>query len=178
VYNGNSNGISIGGYSRGVGGTDHCTIVGNTLFENDTANTGSGEFQVQWYATNNIFENNIVYAGNQGLMVNNYTPSESNPVVSDYNVFYTSQPANAQWIWNKKSYTAWASYQSKSGQDAHSYYADPQFVSMTTPDLQVLPASPAVNNGINLGSGVVGTTDYAGNPRIQGSNIDIGAYEQ
>ena len=178
VYNGNSNGISIGGYSSGVGGTDHCTIVGNTLFENDTQQTGSGEFQVQWYATNNIFENNIVYAGDQGLLVNDYTTSESNPVTSDYNVFYTSAPANAQWIWQKKSYTAWATYQSKSGQDAQSYYADPQFLSLTIPNLQVKSTSPAVNNGNNLGPSVVGTTDYAGNPRVQGSNIDLGAYEQ
>jgi hypothetical protein len=178
VYNSNSCGISIGGYSKNVGGSDHITIVGNTLFENDTKATGSGEFQVQWYATNNIFENNIVYAGNQGLMVNNFTTSEAKPVTSDYNVFYTSKPANAQWIWNKKSYTTWATYKSGSGQDAHSYYADPQFVSLTTPDLHVESTSPAVNDGDNLGATIVGTTDYAGNPRVQGPNIDIGAYEQ
>jgi len=178
VYNGNSNGISIGGYSSGVGGTDHCTIVGNTLFENDTRQTGSGEFQVQWYATNNVFENNIVYAGAQGLLVNDYTTSESSPVTSDYNVFYTSAPSNAQWIWQQKSYTTWTNYRSKSRQDAHSYNADPQFVSLSSPDLHVEPSSPAVNDGNNLGSGIVGTTDYAGNPRVQGSNIDIGAYEQ
>jgi hypothetical protein len=59
-------GISIGGYASNVGGTDHCTIVNNTLYANDTNNTGSGEFQAQYYATNNIFENNIVYATSQG----------------------------------------------------------------------------------------------------------------
>lgn len=178
VYKGNSNGISIGGYASGVGGSDHITIVGNTLFENDTKNTGSGEFQVQYHATNNVFKNNIVFAGSQGLMVNNFTKSVTNPVASDYNVFYTSSPANAQWKWYAKNYTTWASYKTASGQDAHSYYADPLFLSQATPDLHVQSSSPAVNDGTNLGSSIVGTTDYAGNPRVQGSNIDIGAYEQ
>src|SRR5207248_9392556 len=38
VYSANSIGISIGGYAPNVGGTDHCTIVNNTLFQNDTKN--------------------------------------------------------------------------------------------------------------------------------------------
>jgi hypothetical protein len=178
IYHGNSNGISIGGYSSGVGGTDHCTIVGNTLFDNDTKNTGSGEFQVQYYATNNVFKNNIVYATSQGLLVNNFTKSEPNPVDIDYNVYYSSAGSSSQWIWNGKTYTGFSSYQSGTGKDGHSYFADPQFVSTSTPDLHVKSTSPAVNNGINLGPAIVGTVDYAGNPRVQGSNIDIGAYEQ
>ncbi len=178
VYNGNSNGISIGGYSSGVGGTDHCTIVGNSLFDDDTKNTGSGEFQVQWYATNNVFKNNIVYATAQGLLVNNYTKSESNPVDIDYNLYYSSAGSNSQWIWEMKTYSGFSSYQSGTGKDAHSYFVDPQFLSTSTPDLHVQPTSTAVNNGINLGASVDGTVDYAGNPRVQGSNIDIGAYEQ
>jgi len=178
VYHGNSNGISIGGYSSGVGGTDHCTIVGNSLFENDTKNTGSGEFQVQFYATNNVFKNNIVYATSQGLLVNDFTSSESNPVDIDYNVYYSSAGSSSQWIWEKKTYTGFSSYQSGTGKDTHSYFADPKYLSLTQPDLQVEPTSPAVNNGINLGPGVVGTVDYAGNPRVHGNTIDIGAYEQ
>ena len=178
LYHGNSNGISIGGYSSGVGGSAHCTIVGNTLFDNDAKNTGSGEFQVQYYATNNVFKNNIVYANSQGLMVNNYTKSEPQPVAADYNVYFTSNVSNAQWIWNGTTYADLPSYQSGSGQDGHSFFADPQFLSTSIPDLHVKATSPAVNNGINLGSAVVGAKDYAGNPRVQGPNIDIGAYEQ
>jgi len=49
---------------------------------------------------------------------------------------------------------------------------------VTTPDVRVAANSPAVNAGINLGSAIVGTVDFAGNPRVLGSNIDIGAYEQ
>ena len=177
VYSANSIGITIGGYASNVGGTDHCTIVNNTLFQNDTKNTGSGEFQIQYYATNNVFKNNIVYASSQGLFINNYTNSEPDPADVDYNLYYSSLNSTmADFIWNGTNDTGFSTYQSTTGKDSHSQYLDPQFLSLTTPNLQIQPTSPAVNAGINLGPTVVGTLDFAGNPRVQGSNIDIGAY--
>jgi len=179
IYHGNSVGISIGGYSSGVGGSDHITIVNNTLFENDTQNTGSGELQVQYYATNNVFENNIVYATSQGLFINNYTKSEPNPVAADYNLYYSSlNSASADFLWNGTDHTGFSTYQSATGEDSHSQYVDPLFLSVTSPALQVQATSPSINAGTNLGSTVEGTYDFAGNPRIQGTSIDIGAYEQ
>jgi len=179
VYHGNSVGISIGGNASNVGGSDHITIVNNTLFENDTKNTGSGEFQIQYYATNNVFENNIVYATSQGLFINNYTNSEPSPVSADYNIYFSSlSSTSADFLWNGTDHTGFAAYQSAAAQDSHSQYVDPQFVSLTTPNLQVEPTSPALNSGINLGSTIEGNVDFAGNPRSSGGTIDIGAYEQ
>src|SRR6266566_2446452 len=182
IYQSNSVGVSIGGYDSRVGGTDHCTIVNNTLWDNDTKNTGSGEFQIQYYATNNVFKNNILYASSQGLFLNSYTNSESNPVDSDYNLFYSSVgPLSGQWIWNGATYAGFSSYQSATGKDAHSHFADPQYfdLSSTPPKLDVQSTSPAVNAGINLGSSLVGTVDYAGKQRVNvNGQINIGAYEQ
>ena len=179
VYSANSTGITIGGYASNVGGTDHCTIVNNTLFQNDTKNTGSGEFQIQYYATNNVFKNNIVYASSRGLFINNYTNSEPDPADVDYNLYDSSlNSAMADFLWNGTDHIGFSSYQSATGKDNHSPYADPQFLSLTTPNLQIQPTSPAVNAGIDLGSTVVGTLDFAGNPRVRGSTVDIGAYEQ
>ena len=179
VYSANSTGITIGGYASNVGGTDHCTIVNNTLFQNDSKNTGSGEFQIQYYATNNVFKNNIVYASSQGLFINNYTNSEPDPADVDYNLYYSLLNSSmAVFLWNGTNHTGFSSYQSATGKDSHSQYVDPQFLSLTTPDLQIQLTSPAVNAGINLGTGVVGALDFAGNPRLRGTSIDIGAYEQ
>jgi len=182
VYNGYSNGISIGGYDKSVGGTQYCTIVNNTLYNNDTQQQGGGEFQIQNYATNNVFKNNIVYAGPENLFINNFTNTETNPADIDYNVYYSSEGASdkntSQWAWYKKTYTGYAAYLKASGQDAHSNFVDPLFLNASELNFQVQPTSPAVDQGINLGTTVVGTVDFAGNPRVQGPNIDIGAYEQ
>jgi hypothetical protein len=179
VYNNNASGLTIGGYDSKRGGTDHCNFVNNSFYNNDTKNTGAGEFQIQYYATNNVFKNNIVYAGAQNVFIYSYTNSSANPVDADYNLYYSLGGAtNSSWTWNATSYTGYAAYQSASGKDAHSSFSNPQYLNLTTPDLHVAAASPAVNSGTNLGTTVEGTLDYAGNARVQGTNIDIGAYEQ
>jgi hypothetical protein len=177
IYASNSIGITIGGYDSGRGGTDHCTIVNNTLYGNDTKNTGSGEFQIQYYATNNVFQNNILYATSQALLVNSYTSSSANPVDIDYNLYF-SPAASGRFVWNGTTRTGLSAFQSATGKDSHSQYLNPLFVSVVSFDFHLQPASPAVDSGIGLTPDVNGATDYAGNPRIQGTNIDKGAYEQ
>jgi len=152
--------------------------VNNTLFHNDTKNTGSGEFQIQYYATNNVFKNNIVYATSQGLFINNYTNSEPTPADVDYNLYYSSVSSSvATFLWNGTSYSGFSAYQSATKLDTHSLYADPLFLNLTTPNLHIGATSPAINTGTDLGS-AVGTLDFDGNPRTKGTSIDIGAYEE
>ncbi|MGN6086697.1 choice-of-anchor Q domain-containing protein [Trinickia sp.] len=177
IYANNVAGITIGGYDSSRGGTDHCNFVNNSLYSNDTQNTGSGEFQIQYYSTNNVFKNNIVYAGAQDLFINGYTSSSG--VSADYNLYYAADGASAStWTWKGLSITGFPAYVTSSANDKHSKFANPLYTSLTTPDFHVATGSPAVGAGINLGASVVGTADYAGNARVQGTNIDIGAYEQ
>ncbi|MGC9293304.1 MAG: right-handed parallel beta-helix repeat-containing protein [Acidobacteriaceae bacterium] len=185
VYSDNSVGISIGGYAgpSTVGGSDHITIVNNTLYGDGTANSDNGEFQVQFSATNNLFENNIVYANTQGLFVNNFTTAASAPATLDYNLYYsTVGAANSTWAWQGQTYTGYNTYLHGTGMDAHSpQFLDPQFINMasTPPDLDIQATSPAVNAGSNLGPSIVGTADFAGHPRVNSSGqINIGAFEQ
>jgi hypothetical protein len=180
VYSNNANGISIGGYSNGVGGSDHVNIVNNTLWNNDTKKTGSGEFQIQFHATNNVFANNIVYAGPQGLVVNNFTDSEPDPATLDYNLYdFPAGASKAQFVWEHKNYTGYAAYLAGSGQDAHSAFADPLFVNLTRPDLDVQSGSPAIGAGEFLAQDIIGAYDYAGNPRVGPNNaVTQGAYQQ
>jgi hypothetical protein len=175
-------GMSIGGYASNVGGTDHCTIVNNTLWDDGTHSGGVGELQIQYHATYNTIFNNIMYATTTGYMIYDFTSSTPSPASLDYNLYYTTVgAANSSWDWQGKSITGYTNYRTASSMDVHSPFADPQFVNISSmpPNLDVLSSSPAVNAGTNLGSSVLGLLDYAGNPRVNGNGqINIGAYEQ
>jgi hypothetical protein len=179
VYSSNSAGMSIGGYDGTRGGTDHCTLINNTLLHDDSAGTHSGEFQIQYHATNNVFENNIVYANSQALLVNAFTGDTTTPANLDYNLYFADGGSgSATWVWNGVTYSGVAAYQSGSAQDANTHVLDPQFLSLTMPNLHLPAQSPAVDAGTNPGSAIIGTLDFAGQPRLKGAGVDIGAYEQ
>jgi hypothetical protein len=178
VYANNSNGISIGGYGRNRGGSQNITIVNNTLYGNDTKNTGSGEFQIQWNASNNVFENNIVYATAQNLFVNNYTRAGAAGAMLNHNLYFASAGAGAaHFKWAGKLYTSYATWLSV-GQDAQSSFADPLFQDATTLNFDLKAGSPAFGAGANLGASVIGTVDYAGNPRVTSGSVTVGAYQK
>ncbi len=177
-------GLSIGGYSKTVGGTDHCMIINNSFWDDGIhGNSGLGEFQVQYHATNNTVENNIVdgYTLTAKYLVYDFTTSTSNPAALDYNDYFNTAGTSSLFDWQAKSISGFASFQTTSGQDAHGKFADPLYVNVaTTPyNFDLSSGSPALNAGTNLGVNVVGVLDYAGNPRVNESGqINIGAYEQ
>ncbi len=182
IYGNTQVGISIGGASPdpdGNGGTQNTTIVNNTLYDNDTQQTGTGEFQIQWYAKSNVFENNILYANAQCLF-DSITPTAVQPLPASLNnnIYYCRQGSSAaQFVWQTKSITGFPAWQARSGQDAHSIFANPLFASASVPDLDVTANSPAIGEGADLGA-VLGAVDFAGNPRVgaQGQ-VTIGAYQ-
>ena len=182
IYHAQFVGISIGGFSKSVGGTDHCTIVNNTLWADGTASGGAGELQIQYNATNNSIMNNVMYAGPTNVLIDDFTNSVPNPASLDHNLYFASvSAASSLWNWQSKSITGYTNYQAASGQDAHSPFANPQFDNIATlpPNLDVMSTSPAVNAGTNLGVNTVGVLDFAGNPRVNANaQINIGAYEQ
>src|SRR5215469_5843182 len=182
IYHAQFVGISIGGFSSKVGGTDHCTIVNNSLWDDGTARGAAGELQIQYNATNNSIFNNIMYAGPTNVLINDFTSSVSSPATLDDNLYFATVGApSSSWDWQGKFITGYSNYQAASGQDTHSPFADPQFDNIATlpPNLDVASTSPAVNGGTNLGPAVVGVLDFAGNPRVNANGqINIGAYEQ
>ncbi len=191
-YNANAVGVSIGGYASGVGGSDHVVVVNNTLYNNNTKNQGA-EFQIQYHSsTNNIFENNVVYAGTQNVWIYSYVSGST--ATANYNDYYSKAgySSGTSITWGSKSnYATYAAYQSGSGQDKNSPNANPLFVSVTStpPNLDLQSGSPAINTGgtsltcsqgyCGSGTSIYGSVDFAGNPRFNSSGqINIGAYEQ
>jgi hypothetical protein len=182
MYACNTAGVSIGGYGAERGGTDHCIVVNNTFYGNDTAGTGSGEFQMQFNMTNNVFENNIVHAGSRCVM----TSSKSGPtgastptVAMDYNIYYCASGAEAsKWAWHPSNYAGFINYVHATGNDSHSRFADPRFVDPRANNFHLQSASPAIDAGARAEMPAAGEQDLDGAPRVKGGNIDIGCYEK
>ena len=199
---GYANNIVVGPGDRCCGGSAQVVIVNNTLYNNNTKNQAA-EFQIQYHsgeAQGNIFENNIVYAGTQNVWINSFVqPTKSYPAppaTPNWNLYYSAagyvKETSIYWA-GASSYKSYSAYQSTTGEDADSPNANPLFVNLGAkpPDFDITARSPAVNAGsTNLpcsvgwcdpaGSSpdsIYGSTDFNGNPRTNGSNIDIGAYE-
>jgi Right handed beta helix region len=197
IYAANSCGVSVGGYNKSsTGGSTDITIVNNSLYDNDTQKTGSGEFQIQYRATGILFENNIVYAGAQGLFIHGFVAGSG--VTANYNDYYSTSKTTTFEL-NDKSYSSFASYQTATGQDLNSVFENPDYLTLPTctstketgpptpitactptPNFDIPTSSPAENTGnASLGSADYGTVDFNGNPRVSATGeINMGAYEQ
>ena len=180
VYDCHTAGVSVGGYAPERGSTEHCTVVNNTLYDNDTSGTGSGEFQMQFNMTDNVFENNVVNAGPRCLMTVNKSQSEGNqpPVTIDHNLYYCASGSKAStWEESSARVTGFDKYVQSTGNDRHSRFLDPRFVDAGTNDFHLRSDSPAIAAGSTDGVSV-GELDLEGLPRVKSGNIDIGCYQR
>lgn len=129
-----------------------------------------------------VFRNNIliVTSNTQALV-------QLNPGVdADYNSYYCTAGSPKGWFWNNVNYSTLAGFRAASGQDAHSIYADPQFLSanpLSAADFRLKLTSPCINKGLDLKlAGLLSSAqeykDYLGTLIPQGAGPDIGAYEK
>ncbi|MEI6291352.1 MAG: choice-of-anchor Q domain-containing protein, partial [Chloroflexota bacterium] len=80
------------------------------------------------------------------------------------------------WQWMNSTYTTFAAYQSGSGNDMNGInQIDPLFVNADTGDLHLQLNSAVINAGLTLAQS--GSLDIDGEPRVTGSEIDLGADE-
>jgi Right handed beta helix region len=180
VYHCHTAGVSIGGYAPERGHTDHSTVVNNTLYENDTSATGSGEFQMQWNMADNIFENNIVYAGPrcQFTLTRTQVDKEHPPAVIDHNIYYcASGGKTSTWVGASATVTGFDKYLESTENDRHSRFLDPHFIDAAAKNFHLQSDSPAMAAGMPDGV-PVGELDLDGSPRVKSGKINIGCYEK
>jgi hypothetical protein len=179
IYHAHTAGVSIGGYAPERGHTEHCTVINNTLYDDDTSATGSGEFQMQWNMADNIFANNIVYAGKRCLIAINKSQVDKNkpPVAIDHNLYYCAAgPKTSTWGEASGTVTGFDNYVQSTGNDNHSRFLDPHFVGAASHDFHVQADSPAIASG-TIDGVQVGELDLEGSPRVKAGHIDIGCYQ-
>lgn len=175
IYLNDVAGISMGGYDTLRGSTRNCAVVNNTLVRNDRLQWGNGELILQYDTRDNTIKNNIFYANSQSIPLTNPFSENSGNVV-DYNIYFAPAGAtDSEWQWKKRWYTGFKAYRTGTGNDAHSYFANPRLVSVTLPDPHLRSTSPAIDAGQNLTA--AGPLDIDGQPRLIQGIIDIGADE-
>jgi Right handed beta helix region len=180
IYSCHTAGISIGGYDSKRGKTEDSTIVNNTLYGNDTWETGTGEILMQFYLRNNVFKNNIIYVGKHGrVMTSRAGRMDGSPtVIFDHNLYYyPGGSKTVKWSYDLQEFTSFEGYVQASGNDKHSHFADPEFVDAASNNFHLRAGSPARNVGENLGPQIEGDEDLDGRHRLAGAKIDIGCYE-
>jgi Protein of unknown function (DUF1565) len=172
VYLNNVVGFSIGGYAQTVGGTEDCSFINNSLIENDTTNSGSGEMQIQYHTSGNVFANNMLEASDQGIFFSGVTGTGSAVgMTSNYNLFYAF--ANPTWGWDGSNYTSLAAFTKGTANDKNSLYARPIFISGTC---RLAYNSPGIGAG-SLAYVQPGETDITGGAREVSGKVDVGCYE-
>jgi len=130
------------------------------------------------HSTGNEIKNNILYAGPSGNSINVGAAGQSG-LSADYNL-YTGGAA-LPFLWGPTAYS-FSGWKTASGKDSHSINADPKFFNQAAGDFRILPDSPAIDAGVNLGGNygaALPPTPPSANTVSQiryGSAWDIGAY--
>lgn len=180
IYFCHNAGVSMGGYGEHRGGSNHITVVNNTLYMDNAWHAGTGEFYMQFHMRNNIFENNIVYIGAAARAMHSRSgPMEPGiPTVTiDHNLYYYVGNSSAvKWSYNHQEYASFPEFLKATG-GSHQIFADPQFVDVHKANFHLKSGSPAIGAGVNPGPGVIGETDLDGRPRTTHGKVTLGCYQ-
>lgn len=170
------------GFSNsGVGNTIYnCTFYNNYNTANDMGTVFYGNTGILLHsaaaAGDWTVKNNITQGHSTEILITSDFVTNAVTLVSDYNLFYDSRGGTA-FHYGGTDYN-FADYKTASSLDGNSINADPLLTSL----YKLSQNSPAVDSGVAItglhtGSTIVGG-DAAGNMRLYGSGIDMGAYER
>lgn len=167
-------GGGIGGYhdydpvNSVVADSGPVEIYNNTIYNY----RGNGLYTSGAMATNVIFRNNICMTASAYALVRGC--SVTNGTDCDFNLYYgTGTPM--KFYANTTTYNSLAEYVAAFGQDSHSVYGDPQFVTaipVSALDFRIQSSSPAKYSGVVISGSL---TDYLG--KGLHSPPSIGAFE-
>ena len=155
------NGGAIRNFAQSSGNAS--PVFTNCSFLNNSANNSGGAISSDSQAggSSQMAMTNCVAYGNAGIRAFHLFPTSSSSLLVQYSLFEPSSATEAG--------------VDVSGPGNLTTTVSP-FASTTS--TQLATCSPAINAGDNSATGLVGiTTDLAGQPRLFGTQVDMGAYE-
>jgi len=161
----------------GGGTLDGVQIYNNTIYWNQESNFNAIVNQAAFTGERpNFFRNNILYSTVPWILFTNEN------LAFDYNLYWYPGSKNTVWLFGQDVYQSFGDYQSGTGQDLHSLFADPLLNDFTfhtagipIKSFTLLKGSPALGAGMDLGD--IGPRDFFGNPISASAPHNIGAYE-
>jgi parallel beta-helix repeat protein len=193
-------GITLGGYDELRGATENCTILNNTIYENDTTKGYTGQILFQFFARKNSFKNNIIWANSSTKQVIVHYPGSdsasdaqkefSKDNVFAYNLYYANGGTSSNLSFEAFSAGDFRSYSLStwqksglSGSDTGSNVVNPKFATATpttgatVSSFKLATGSPAINTGVPSFVTALSEMDVIGATRLNGGRIDRGASE-
>jgi hypothetical protein len=182
-------GIVIGGSGTTNGGLENSSFTHNTLYGNDTAAQGGGQFSIQNYVTGTVILRNLMAspaAFAQFVVKGNTTGSFAAGAV-DWNLYWTVATSDYEFDWQSVAYNSFSAWQGAAS-DTHSIFttaalgliaAAPTKDSPAS-DFALTASSPAVDSGDSAMlpfTTATGEKTYFDHSRIAGGRVDIGADE-
>jgi hypothetical protein len=172
IYNNREAGIQIGGtgYPAQCGSVDASGVKCNTLFDNNTS--GNSAELVLGFTNSVTISSNIFDAHYSTQLVK---AEQGNLLMMNFNLFYTQSIPEFRWNGNPTfSFTTW---QTITGFDSGSLFANPQMVSPVGANLHLEMNSPAIDRGDTAYMTVSNEVDMDTMTRVQNGRVDIGADE-
>lgn len=168
-------GISIGASAQSDGTVTSCQILNNTLVDDNTRHLSNDELRLQFGSGNEI-ENNLLEATRGTILLDGQYGSSGNTL--NYNLYYEPGPASTVlFACNGFTHEGLSAFQTASGQDPDSIFANPLVLSPLSPSPRLNLHSAAINAGNPSFVPASGETDLLGHPRVLGGRVDIGAIE-
>ncbi len=174
-------GIGFGGYDAGRGHVKDSKIINNTFYKNNEINYGAEDFHgeiIIQFSENVEVKNNIIYVSEKGdkraILEENAAGNINNTF--DNNIYFCDS-SPVMFKWKGTDYNSFSTYKTAANpNEANSLFVNPKFLDAALNNFNLLSNSPAINSGVNL-NWTSSDIDFAGNPRIINSTVDIGAYE-
>ncbi len=165
VFGNNSFGIWVGGGYDPPGEVRNVNVYNNTSYNN-----GVGE--LAFGPNRNITVINNIFSGsaNAGYLLYVEGSGVDHDNTMDYNCWYSDN----YMVWEGVEYPGFAQFAAATGQGAHSFLADPQFIDPAGGDFRLQVGSPVIDTGSAVNAP---ETDFDGITRPQGLGFDMGAFE-